>query len=139
MEKNISLTLGQSFAWQIKYFWFGDLCSSVFLFIFVWHFFCCCTCLLFFFFHFISFCCSFYFSFMMCAIFLLFVVDFFILMSMFIITRLYWDGLFTKKEFIPSLSCVSGAIIVSVLDVRWFIEVKTSTDVSPISFDSLFW
>ena len=57
-----------------------------------------------------------------------------------IITRLYWDGLFTKKEFISSLSCVSGTVIVSVLYVRQFIKVKTSASiVSPISSDSLFW
>ena len=65
---------------------------------------------------------------------------FIIFMFRLIITRVYWDGLFTKKEFISSLSCVSGTVIVSVLYVRQFIKVKTSTSiVSPISSDSLFW
>ena len=58
---------------------------------------------------------------------------------MVIITRLYWDRLFTKKEFILSLSCFLMTVIVSVLDIRQFIEVKTSTNVSPISSDSIFW
>ena len=89
------------------------------------------------FFHFISFHGTIYFFFIIYAFFLLFFVDFIIFMFMFIGTRLYWDGLFTKKEFTLSLSCVSGTIIVSVLDVQRFIEVKTSTSVSPISL--LWW
>ena len=91
------------------------------------------------FFHIISIRGSICFFFIIYAILFLFFVYFIFFMFMFIITRLYWDGLFTKKEFIPSLSCVSGTIITSVLDVRWFIEVKTSTSVSQISSDSLFW
>ena len=51
----------------------------------------------------------------------------------------YWDGLFTKKEFILSLSCVSETIVVSGLDVWQFIGVETSTSVSPVSSDELFW
>ena len=42
------------------------------------------------------------------------------------------------KKIHLSLSCVSGTITVSVLDVRRFIEDKTSTSVSPISSNSLF-
>ena len=56
---------------------------------------------------------------------------------MFIITCLYWNGLFTKKELILSLSCVSVTIIVSLLDIRQFLEVKTSTSVPPNS--SIWW
>ena len=64
---------------------------------------------------------------------------FYYLYVMFTIICLYWDGLFTKKEFILSLSFASGTIIVSVLHVRQFIKVKTYTSVPPISSDSLFW
>ena len=105
-----------------------------------WHSFCCCTRT---FLHIISIRGSICFFFIIYTILFFFCFFFFayfiIFMFIFIITRLYWDGLFTKKEFVPSLSCVSGMIIVSVLDVRWFIEVKISTSVSPISSDSLFW
>ena len=108
-------------------------CFSLYL---RWHFFCCCTCTSL---NFMSCCGSIYFFFITNATFLLLFVDFVIFMFIFIITRLYWDGLFTKKESIISLSCVSVAIIVSVLDVWQFVEVKTSTSVSPMSSDSLFW
>ena len=35
---------GQRFAWQVKYFWFNDLCSCTFLIVLVWHSFCFCSC-----------------------------------------------------------------------------------------------
>ena len=89
------------------------------------------------FFSFISFGGIIYFFFITYAIFLLFSVDFTSFMLMFIITCLYWDRLVTKKEFILTLSCLSETIIVSVLNVRQFIEVKTSTSASLISVDSL--
>ena len=52
---------------------------------------------------------------------------------------LCWDGLFTKKEFILSLSCVSGTIAVSVHDFKQFTKVKTSSSVPPVFSDSLLW
>ena len=67
-----------------------------------------------------------------------FFVDFISFMFMFIITRHYWNGLFTKKEFNISLSCDSETTVVSVLNVWRFIKVKTSTSVSSIFSDSLF-
>ena len=76
---------------------FFQVCTKVtgaFLIIFVWHSFCCCTCT---FLHVISIRGSICFFFIIYAIFLLFFVYFIIFMCMFIITRLYWDGLFTKK------------------------------------------
>ena len=54
----------------------------------------------------------------------LFFVYYIIFMFILIIIRLNWDGLFTKNEFILSLSCVSGTIIFSKLNVRRFIEIK---------------
>ena len=45
-QKNTRMLVwsGQRFAWQVKYFWFNDLCSCNFLIILVWHSFCCCSC-----------------------------------------------------------------------------------------------
>ena len=57
-----------------------------------------------------------YFWFVFCLLYYLYVYSHYI--------RLNWDGLFTKKEFIFSLSCVSGTIIFSKLNVRRFIEIK---------------
>ena len=65
-QKNISLIPRQLFSWQLKYFWFDDLCFGAFLFILAWHFFCCCTCT---FFYFISFRGSTYFCFIIYVIF----------------------------------------------------------------------
>ena len=76
------------------------------------------------FFHLISFHGNTCFIFIVYAILSLFFVDIFI----------FDDGLFTKKEFILSISCVSGTIVVSALNVRRFIEVKTSTSVFLIHY-----
>ena len=89
------------------------------------------------FFHFISVRIINYFLFIIYEIFFVAFLDFIIFI--FIITHLYWYGLFTKKEFILSLSCASGAIAVSFLNIQRLIEVKISTAVSPIWTDSLLW
>lgn len=119
VQRNISFIPWRCVAWHVLPFTL------------VWYFFSYCT---YTFFHLIFFCGSIYFFCYYLCDFLLFLLDSMIFMFMFIIPSLYWDRLFTKKN-----SFDHYLVFVSVLDIRWITEVKTSTSVSPISFDSLFW
>ena len=132
MQKNVSLIPAQSFTSQVEYFWLDDLCSCIFLVILVRCFFCCCIYNIFFILF--LFVVLFLFSFFIFAIFVRFYFDFTIFMFMFFVTHLYWHGLFTKKDFIRSLSSVS----VTVLHVQRFTEAKIPPTDSLISADSLF-
>ena len=119
MQRNISFIPWRRVAWH-------DL-----LFTLVWYFFSYCT---YTFFHLIFFCGSIYFFCYYSCDFLLFFLDSMIFMFMFIIPSFYWDRLFTKKN-----SFDHYLVFVSVLDICWITEVKTSTSVTPISSDSLSW
>ena len=134
MQICISLIPGQRFAWELKYFGFGNLCYCVFLFIVAWNFFsfCACTFLHLIYFHgSIKFFSLTYMQFFW-FLYLSFLLDFNIFMFI-------WDGLFIKRYFIKSLSCVSRTIKVLMLYVRWFIGIKISRTEFPTSSDSLLW
>lgn len=130
--------LGEHCAWQVTYSWFDYLCSSVFLFILIWYFFCYFTCT--FFISIFSWQCLFV-LYHLCNLFVVFLwfYCFCILCSVLFATIEF--GCFLKKSSFDHYLMFQGLskFLSSIFEQRApIIEVKIFTSVSPISSGSLF-